>query len=66
MRFKDDHRLGVMVLGQDHNPTLWVKVVDGWEKDGNWGGYLKVTCATEEGKWTRLQQRLDDARLHQG
>lgn len=37
---------------QDQNPTLWVKVAAGaWSKDGNWGGHLQVTCATEEGKW---------------
>ncbi|WP_055564159.1 hypothetical protein [Streptomyces atriruber] len=33
-------------------PALWVKVADGaWAKDGNWGGYLQVTCATAKGKW---------------
>ncbi|MFG2224499.1 hypothetical protein [Streptomyces sp. NPDC048644] len=33
-------------------PALWVKVADGaWAKDGNWGGYLQITCATQEGKW---------------
>ncbi|WPO69570.1 hypothetical protein [Streptomyces sp. KN37] len=31
--------------------TLWVKVIDGWEKDGNWGGHLQVTCATAKGQW---------------
>ncbi|MFC8532454.1 hypothetical protein ACFUJY_00620 [Streptomyces sp. NPDC057249] len=32
--------------------TLWVRVADGaWSKDGDWGGYLQVTCATEKGKW---------------
>ncbi|MFF3860051.1 hypothetical protein [Streptomyces sp. NPDC002209] len=31
--------------------TLWVKVVDGWEKNGNWGGHLQVTCATGKGNW---------------
>ncbi|MFF5447528.1 hypothetical protein [Streptomyces sp. NPDC012888] len=71
VRFKDDWRIGVNVMGrttkqvdgkevlrteteilQDQNPTLWVKVADGaWSKDGNWGGYLQVTCATDEGKW---------------
>jgi hypothetical protein len=36
----------------DQNPTLWVKVADGgWAKDGNWGGYLQVTCVTDKGKW---------------
>lgn len=36
----------------NQNPTLWVKVADGaWSKDGNWGGHLQVTCATEQGKW---------------
>ncbi|SEC09648.1 hypothetical protein SAMN05216532_0458 [Streptomyces sp. 2231.1] len=37
---------------QDQNPALWVKVADGaWAKDGNWGGHLQITCATQEGKW---------------
>lgn len=33
-------------------PALWVKVAsDAWEKDGNWGGHLQITCATSEGQW---------------
>ncbi|WP_455355526.1 hypothetical protein [Streptomyces sp. SYSU K217416] len=32
-------------------PAVWVEVVDGWEKDGNWGGYLKVNCVANKGKW---------------
>ncbi|MFD8919990.1 hypothetical protein ACFV0Y_19490 [Streptomyces sp. NPDC059569] len=37
---------------QNLKPTLWVKVTDGrWEKDGNWGGHLQITCATDKGKW---------------
>lgn len=32
-------------------PCLWVKVVDGWSKEGNWGGYLQITCVTAEGKY---------------
>lgn len=32
-------------------PAAWVKVVDGWEKDGNWGGYLQVTSECDKGKW---------------
>ncbi|MFB7982770.1 hypothetical protein [Streptomyces vinaceus] len=32
-------------------PALWVKVVDGWEKDGHWGGHLQVTCRAQNGKW---------------
>ncbi|MFF8478451.1 hypothetical protein [Streptomyces sp. NPDC015414] len=36
----------------DQGATLWVKVGDGgWSKDGNWGGYLQVDCATAKGKW---------------
>ena len=31
--------------------TLWVKVVEGWAKDGNWGGYLQISCRTEKGKY---------------
>ncbi|MBK5002402.1 hypothetical protein IAE37_004678 [Pseudomonas sp. S31] len=31
--------------------TLWVEVVDSWAKDGNWGGYLKVACAHQKGKY---------------
>lgn len=31
--------------------ALWVKVIDGWEKDGNWGGHLQVSCATAKGQW---------------
>ncbi|MFF0561473.1 hypothetical protein [Streptomyces sp. NPDC004266] len=40
---------GVSFNGQ--RPALWVKVVDGWAKDGNWGGHLQVTCATANGYW---------------
>ncbi|MFB8171440.1 hypothetical protein ACFC60_26210 [Kitasatospora purpeofusca] len=33
-------------------PALWTKVASGaWEKDGNWGGHLQITCAAAEGKW---------------
>ncbi|RST08696.1 hypothetical protein EF910_00120 [Streptomyces sp. WAC07149] len=36
----------------EQSPTLWVKVADGeWEKDGNWGGYLQVTCVTSNSTW---------------
>lgn len=31
--------------------TLWVEVVDSWEKDGNWGGYLKITCEHLKGQY---------------
>lgn len=31
--------------------SLWVKVVEGWARDGNWGGYLQISCRTEKGKY---------------
>ncbi|WP_024616681.1 hypothetical protein [Pseudomonas kilonensis] len=31
--------------------SLWVKVVEGWAKDGNWGGYLQISCRTEKDKY---------------
>ncbi|MFK3718856.1 hypothetical protein ACI2J9_04610 [Pseudomonas fulva] len=31
--------------------TLWVEVVDSWEKDGNWGGYLKIASAHLKGQY---------------
>ncbi|MBR7688843.1 hypothetical protein [Acinetobacter nosocomialis] len=66
VRFRQDGYLGVNVepqsLSYDHvqdkhydngerNPCLWVTVDEGWEKDGNWGGYLRITCATEKNKY---------------
>lgn len=36
--------------GQTH-PALWVKVVEGWAREGNWGGYLQVTSVTAEGQY---------------
>ncbi|MEU2415193.1 hypothetical protein ABZ736_28035 [Streptomyces sp. NPDC013099] len=33
----------------DFAPRLHVKLVDGWEKDGNWGGYLQITSDAYEG-----------------
>ncbi|MEU8975601.1 hypothetical protein AB0D11_41455 [Streptomyces monashensis] len=35
--------------GSQHR-ALWVKVVDGWSKDGNWGSYLQITCRTQKDK----------------
>lgn len=44
--------LGETAAIHSQGPTLWVKVADGaWSKDGNWGGYLQVTCATDKGRW---------------
>ncbi|MFD8979019.1 hypothetical protein [Streptomyces sp. NPDC059564] len=44
--------LGETAKIHSQGPTLWVKVADGaWSKDGNWGGYLRVTCRTENGQW---------------
>ncbi len=39
------------VLSGETSAALWVKVIDGWSKDGNWGGYLQITCATAKGQW---------------
>ncbi|WP_354645364.1 hypothetical protein [Kitasatospora camelliae] len=37
---------------RSQGPALWVKVADGaWEKDGDWGGCLRVTCATAKNYW---------------
>lgn len=35
----------------DQTAAAWFKVVDGWEKDGNWGGYLQIACETHKGRW---------------
>ncbi|KVE21249.1 hypothetical protein WI92_25130 [Burkholderia vietnamiensis] len=66
VRFRQDGYLGVDVealgtsynkdtmqreLDGSQNPSLWVKVVDGWAKDGNWGGYLQISCVTQKGKY---------------
>ncbi|MEU8764620.1 hypothetical protein [Streptomyces sp. NPDC048659] len=33
-------------------PAVWMKVADGaWAKDGNWGGFLQITCVTAKGQW---------------
>ncbi|MDD9315039.1 hypothetical protein [Acinetobacter lactucae] len=66
VRFRQDGYLGVNVQptgtsydskkqewydNGERNPTLWVTVDEGWEKDGNWGGYLRITCVTEQNKY---------------
>lgn len=61
VRFKQNGYLGVNVApegrnsdGSDNgerNPSLWVTVDEGWEKDGNWGGYLRIVCATQQNKY---------------
>jgi len=38
-------------LGGKLRATLWVEIVDSWEKDGNWGGYLKVACEHLKGQY---------------
>lgn len=43
--FRTDHTEGKL------RSTLWVEVVDSWEKDGNWGGYLKVACEHLKGQY---------------
>jgi hypothetical protein len=30
---------------------MWVRCVDGWDEDGNWGGYLQFSGKAYEGKW---------------
>jgi hypothetical protein len=30
---------------------MWVRCVDGWEQDGNWGGYLQFSGDAYKGKW---------------
>ncbi|MEY2227929.1 hypothetical protein [Streptomyces sp. BF23-19] len=39
---------------QEILPAAWLKVVDGWAKDGNWGGYLQVTSKENEGGWIQI------------
>ncbi|MCU4708744.1 hypothetical protein [Acinetobacter pittii] len=66
VRFRQDGYLGVNVPAEgtsydekkheyydngERNPALWVTVDEGWEKDGNWGGYLRITCVTEKNKY---------------
>ncbi|HEE6561394.1 TPA: hypothetical protein R7S29_001654 [Acinetobacter baumannii] len=66
VRFRPDGYLGVKVKPEgisfnektgehydngERNPALWVTVDEGWEKDGNWGGYLRITCVTEQNKY---------------
>lgn len=66
VRFRQDGYLGVDVQwagtsydekkqeyydNGERNPALWVTVDEGWEKDGNWGGYLRITCVTEKNKY---------------
>lgn len=54
-------------LGGKLRATLWVEIVDSWEKDGNWGGYLKVACEHLKGQyldsksgWVRLYSKKYD------
>ncbi|WP_322977045.1 hypothetical protein [Acinetobacter pittii] len=66
VRFRQDGYLGVNVPAEgksydskkgewydngERNPALWVTVDEGWEKDGNWGGYLQISCVTEQNKY---------------
>lgn len=66
VRFRQDGYLGVNVAPEgksydskkgewydngERNPALWVTVDEGWEKDGNWGGYLQISCVTEQNKY---------------
>ncbi|MFA7892754.1 hypothetical protein [Pseudomonas putida] len=32
-------------------PALWVKIVEGWAREGDWGGFLQVTSITAEGQY---------------
>ncbi|MGW6950184.1 hypothetical protein ACWGHD_25100 [Streptomyces xanthophaeus] len=36
---------------QEQEPTPHFKVVDGWEKDGNWGGHVQITSSHCKGDW---------------
>lgn len=71
VRFRPDGYLGVQVqsdgtswneekknyvLDGSSNPTVWVKVVDGWAKDGNWGGYLQITSSNEKDNYIDSQK----------
>ncbi|MFI1676045.1 hypothetical protein [Streptomyces sp. NPDC020607] len=39
-----------MIVGNaDRGDRLRVKLVDGWEEDGNWGGYLQITRGEYKG-----------------
>lgn len=66
VRFRQDGYLGVDVApagtsydskkgeyydNGERSASLWVTVDEGWEKDGNWGGYLRITCATHKNKY---------------
>jgi hypothetical protein len=66
VRFRPDGYLGVNVAPEgtsydaekreyydngERSASLWVTVDEGWEKDGNWGGYLRITCATHKNKY---------------
>lgn len=47
-----DNEKNQTVATGETTATLWVKVSAGaWAKDGNWGGSLQITCATQKGKW---------------
>jgi hypothetical protein len=66
VRFRQDGYLGVDVAAEgtsydsekreyydngERSASLWVTVDEGWEKDSNWGGYLRITCATHKNKY---------------
>ncbi|WP_323613685.1 hypothetical protein [Pseudomonas putida] len=66
VRFRPDGYLGVnvalagtrydkkkeqYVADGSSQASLWVKVVEGWAKDGNWGGYLQISSSTEKDKY---------------
>ena len=48
-QYDDENK--VQVADGSTQASLWVKVVEGWARDGNWGGYLQISCRTEKGKY---------------
>ncbi|EIK94813.1 hypothetical protein PMM47T1_19993 [Pseudomonas sp. M47T1] len=46
-----DSEQGQFVADGSTQTSLWVKVVEGWAKDGDWGGYLQISCRTQKGKY---------------
>ncbi|MFD3959707.1 MULTISPECIES: hypothetical protein [Streptomyces] len=44
------HSGSSLIVGNaDKGDRLRVKLVDGWEEDGNWGGYLQITRGDYKG-----------------
>ncbi|MFH8343020.1 hypothetical protein [Streptomyces sp. AM6-12] len=51
VRFTSGRYGATTAMELNGGPALYVKCVDGWGDGQEWGGYLQVACAHNNGKW---------------